>query len=340
MLASIGLADRNGDGVLEDARNRPARFTLLTQKGRPALERGSAVIRDELKKIGVVVDVVALDGGALIQRIGSRHAKYDAIYFNAAIPTDTDPAINPDFWFSFGSAHLWNMAQKTPATDWERRIDELMARQIASPDEAERKRLFDEVQKVFAEHVPVVYFVAPRVYVAVSSRASEPHAIAQLLWAADAAVAGRHERVGAETSSLLGGPDTVGRDPLTRYIARRLAFAVFLVFAVSSASLVLARLAPGDYVTESLGIEAHRETVEQARARYGLDKSIGAQYRDWLVARRAPRLRPLAALRPAGPRSHSRARGQHRDPRAHRARSSPRSSACRSASSRAAAAAA
>jgi peptide/nickel transport system permease protein len=66
------------------------------------------------------------------------------------------------------------------------------------------------------------------------------------------------------------------------YIARRLIFALFLVFAVSSASLVLVRLAGGDFVTESLGIEAHRETIEQARARYGLDKSIAAQYRDWL----------------------------------------------------------
>ena len=69
---------------------------------------------------------------------------------------------------------------------------------------------------------------------------------------------------------------------MTRYLARRLAFAAFLVFAVSSASLVLARLAEGDYVTGALGVEARRETMEQARARYGLDKSIGAQYRDWL----------------------------------------------------------
>ena len=67
------------------------------------------------------------------------------------------------------------------------------------------------------------------------------------------------------------------------YIARRTAFAVFLVFAVSSAALVLARLAPGDYVTTSLGIDARRETIEQARERYGLNRSIGEQYRDWLV---------------------------------------------------------
>jgi peptide/nickel transport system permease protein len=69
---------------------------------------------------------------------------------------------------------------------------------------------------------------------------------------------------------------------MLRYIARRLIFALFLVFAVSSAALVLTRLAGGDYVTESLGIEASRETVAQARARYGLDRSLAAQYGDWL----------------------------------------------------------
>ena len=51
---------------------------------------------------------------------------------------------------------------------------------------------------------------------------------------------------------------------------------------------------------------------------------------------RPPRFRPLAAVRPAGPRAGSRARGQHRDPRAHRAARRDRSSACRSASSPAA----
>lgn len=66
------------------------------------------------------------------------------------------------------------------------------------------------------------------------------------------------------------------------YLARRLAFAAFLVFAVSSASLVLARLAEGDYVSGALGVEARRETIAQVRARYGLDKSIAAQYGDWL----------------------------------------------------------
>lgn len=185
-LASIGLADRNGDGTLEDANNRPARFSLLAQKGNSSIERGAMVIRDELKKIGLTVDVVALEGNAVIQRFLS--GNYDAVYFRLTA-TDADPGINPDFWFSSGGSHVWNLEQEKPATPWEQQIDELMRRQMATPDEAERKRLFDEVQTIFADHLPTLQFVAPRIYVAVSTRLTNltPTAFSrpQVLWAAD-----------------------------------------------------------------------------------------------------------------------------------------------------------
>src|SRR5260221_3679982 len=71
---------------------------------------------------------------------------------------------------------------------------------------------------------------------------------------------------------------------MSRYLVRRLAFAIFLVIAVSSASLVLARLAPGDFVASSLGGQASAQEMAQARARLGLDKSIGAQYVGWIAA--------------------------------------------------------
>ena len=185
LLASIGLTDRNGDGLLEDAQGRPARFTLLTQKGRPNLERGVAVIRDELKKIGLTVDVVTLDATAVIDQL--LHARYEAIYFNAD-KSDLDPGTNPDFWFSVGSAHMWNLEEKTPVTDWERQIDGLMARQIASADQAARKTLYNEVQKIFSDHEPIVYFVAPRIYVAHAARVTNlapTEFRPQLLWRPD-----------------------------------------------------------------------------------------------------------------------------------------------------------
>jgi peptide/nickel transport system permease protein len=70
---------------------------------------------------------------------------------------------------------------------------------------------------------------------------------------------------------------------MTGYLLRRFAFAALLVFTVSSASLVLTRLAPGDYAMVTLGVDARPELLEQTRARYGLNRPIVEQYRDWLA---------------------------------------------------------
>jgi peptide/nickel transport system substrate-binding protein len=191
LLASIGLTDRNGDGMLEDANGTPVRFTVVTQKGRPRLERGVSVIRDELKKIGVAVDPVTLDATAVIEHIMS--GKFEAIYYSAYL-SGTDPASSPDFWLSSGSTHLWNIGQKTPATEWEAQIDALMTRQMQSADEAERSRLFNDVQQIFASHAPAVYFVAPRMFAAASRRVVNVMPAVQrpqLLWSPDTVAVAR-----------------------------------------------------------------------------------------------------------------------------------------------------
>ncbi len=167
LLQGVGLANRDADAWLEDAAGAEARFTMLTYRGNTALERGAQVLKESLEQVGVAVDVVPLETGALIERMLS--GGFDAIFFNM-VNTDTDPAMQRDFWLSSGSAHVWNIGQKSPATDWERRIDELMTAQAATADPAERTRLFRAALQVFAEQLPALYFAAPRVYVAVSAR--------------------------------------------------------------------------------------------------------------------------------------------------------------------------
>jgi len=71
---------------------------------------------------------------------------------------------------------------------------------------------------------------------------------------------------------------------LTRYLARRLAFALVLVATVSSVSFVLARLAPGDFVAGTLGAHASSDAIARERARLGLDRSLAVHYRDWAAA--------------------------------------------------------
>lgn len=182
ILAELGLTNRDGDEWLEDRNNTEARFTVLTFRGNSSLERGTAVLRDSLRAVGIAVDVVALEQGAVIQRM--LKSDFESIMFFFAA-TSLDPAMNPDFWLSSGSAHIWNIGQPKPATEWEKEIDDLMRQMTAEVNQAERKRLFDQVQMIFAEHLPAIYFVAPRLHHAVSSRVGnlEP-AInrPQLLW--------------------------------------------------------------------------------------------------------------------------------------------------------------
>jgi peptide/nickel transport system substrate-binding protein len=151
-------------------------------------ERSVAFLQDRFRRAGVQADVVGLEFGALVERFAAR--RYDSIYFGLE-RTTTDPAANLDFWLTSGSFHVWNPGRRAPATDWERRIDELMLRQAASADPAERRRLYAEAQAILEEHVPVLTFVAPRIYLPVSVRIGglrvsnlRPYVIwnADLLW--------------------------------------------------------------------------------------------------------------------------------------------------------------
>lgn len=185
LLAGLGLENRDEDAFLEDAAGVEARFTVLLFKGNTSLEKGAQVLKDSLEAVGVAMDLVSLEQGALVDRL--QKGQFDAIFFNY-VTSDPDPAMQRDFWLSSGSAHIWNLEEPAPATPWEREMDTLMNQQASATDPAERRRLFREVQRVFSEHLPALYFAAPRVYIAVSSRVYHgPPGVnrPQLLWAAD-----------------------------------------------------------------------------------------------------------------------------------------------------------
>jgi peptide/nickel transport system substrate-binding protein len=184
LLERIGLSDRNGDGVLEDASGRPVRFTILTQANH-IRGRVATVLQEQLRQVGIGVDVAALDPRSMFQRFAA--GDYDAMYYGFQA-SSLDPGNNLDFWLSSGAAHVWNPGQRQPATAWERQIDDLMQQQIAAPSLAERQRIFAKVQKVFGENLPAIYLVAPNIAIAMSGRVggAQPSLIdPKVVWASD-----------------------------------------------------------------------------------------------------------------------------------------------------------
>lgn len=167
LLSLLGLEDRNGDGIREDADGKQARIAILTQRGNTIRERSAAIIQEDLRRIGLAVDIVPLEPGALIARIGS--GDYDAVYFGLQA-SSPDPALLLDYWMPSGAFHLWNPAQPAPATEWEAKLASLMDRVARSPSQDERIRAFHDVQRLFATELPAIHFAAPRTLVATSAR--------------------------------------------------------------------------------------------------------------------------------------------------------------------------
>ncbi len=153
-------------GVLRDHDGHPVEFSLITNSGNRARQAMAAVIQEDLRKIGVQVNIVTLDFGSLVERI-SKTLQYDACLLGFA-NVEIDPVEEMNIWLSSRPQHPWWPSEKTPATPWEARIDKLELLQASEPSRALRKKAYDEVQRLIVEQAPLIYLVNPDYLVAVS----------------------------------------------------------------------------------------------------------------------------------------------------------------------------
>jgi peptide/nickel transport system substrate-binding protein len=126
------------------------------------------LIQDDLAKLGIEMALGPLDGADLLGRI-TRSFNYDACLLGIT-QTDPDPSAELPIWLSRAPYHFWYPSQPQPATEWEAKIDQLMLQQMLAPGTSERKRLYDEVQAILAEKLPIIDLVVPHALLGVSAR--------------------------------------------------------------------------------------------------------------------------------------------------------------------------
>lgn len=155
LLKEIGIEDRNKDGILEDAEGNLIEFELNTNAGNSRREKGSVLVQQDLKNLGVKLNYRPLEFNTIVGKLDSTF-DFECIFLGL-VAESVDPASTLNVLRSSGFTHQWFPRQVTPSTDWEARIDDLVNRQLKTLDFAERKKLFDEVQFILAEQVPVIY---------------------------------------------------------------------------------------------------------------------------------------------------------------------------------------
>lgn len=170
-------------GVLRDASGHAVEFSLITNSGNRERERMATLIQSDLNRIGVRVNIVTLDFGSLIERIAKTGA-YEACLLGFA-NVDEDPMEEMNVWLSSGPHHAWWPQEKSPATPWEARIDQLELAQASEGSRAQRKKSMDEMQEIVAAQEPIIYLVNPDYLYALSPRihgARPGISPPQLLW--------------------------------------------------------------------------------------------------------------------------------------------------------------
>ena len=156
LLTKEGFLDRNGDGIIEDKAGHPVEFNICTNAGGAGREAMAGMIRADLERIGIKVNVQTLEFNTLVSKLMSSY-DWDAVILG--LTGGVEPHFGNNVWQSSGQMHLWNPKQEKPATAWEERLDEIFSLGVKELDDNKRKVLYDEFQVIAAEQLPVIYTV-------------------------------------------------------------------------------------------------------------------------------------------------------------------------------------
>lgn len=149
----------NQESTLFDSEGKPVEFSILTSSSNADRAKMAALLQDDLKQLGMRIQVVPLEFRSLLDRV-TQTKEYDACVLGIA-SFDADPNTDINVWLSSGGTHLWNPSQARPGTKWEAEIDRLMEGQISARTFEERKKLYDRAQEILWEYQPMIFLASP-----------------------------------------------------------------------------------------------------------------------------------------------------------------------------------
>jgi peptide/nickel transport system substrate-binding protein len=162
LLKSAGFS-WNNDGKLLDKQGKTVEFSVITSSSNAQRVKMATIVADDLSQLGMSVHAVPLEFRAVVDRVFQTN-NYEACILGLG-GGDADPNVVMNVWLSNGATHVWNLHESRPATPWEAEIDELMNRQMVTLNYARRKQLYDRVQQLIADNLPVVFLATPNILV-------------------------------------------------------------------------------------------------------------------------------------------------------------------------------
>jgi peptide/nickel transport system substrate-binding protein len=155
------------DGFLYDKDGHKVEFDMLAGAGGTFMPAVAGYVTNDLKKLGMKVNFQEVEFNSLINKV-SGSKDWEACLFGLT-GDPMEPNNGSNVVKSDGRLHLYdireqNEAGKTVVTDarpWETQIDQIYNSGAEEFDEAKRKQLYGEAQKILYEQAPFIYLCSP-----------------------------------------------------------------------------------------------------------------------------------------------------------------------------------
>lgn len=154
LLEQAGWRRVGPDGIRQNDKGERLSFGLVTAIGNTRMEQALIIIQQYWKEIGVEVKVEFYEWSVLLNQYLDV-ARFEAYMLSWSLGLDPDPFLF--FHSSAGVDAQGNLVGFNDVEYYNPRVDELLELGRTTLDPAERKRIYDEVQRILNDDLPYVF---------------------------------------------------------------------------------------------------------------------------------------------------------------------------------------
>ncbi len=159
LLEEAGWVDHDGDGV-RDRDGIPFSFEFLIAAGSKFAEQLATIFQENLKRVGIQMEIRRLEWAVFIQKIQSRD--FDACTLGWSLSWETDPY------------QIWHSSQRAGGSNFvgfaHDEADRLIEGARQEFDSERRRRLYHRLHRILHEEQPYTFLFTTKALIAVHRR--------------------------------------------------------------------------------------------------------------------------------------------------------------------------
>ncbi len=167
LLEEAGWADSDGDNILDKTiagRKVPLKLKFIYPQGKPFYKSIAKILKDEAMRVGIAIDMVALEASVLLEDIKKRNFDLNCLGWSRGPQLDDFKQV----WHTSSDTYEGSNSVGFGTEESDKLIDEIRE----TIDEAKRNEMYLKFQEMVAAEQPYIFLVAPQMSLAINKRFS------------------------------------------------------------------------------------------------------------------------------------------------------------------------